>query len=59
MFLTRVCNLGKELVQMELKLREWDENCVQMDVTHCGICGSDVHTLDSGWFPTDYPCVVS
>ncbi|KAG2768901.1 hypothetical protein PC129_g23759 [Phytophthora cactorum] len=30
---------------------------VEIKVTHCGICGSDVHTLDSGWGPTPYPCV--
>ncbi|KAG5455457.1 MAG: chaperonin 10-like protein [Olpidium bornovanus] len=26
--------------------------------THCGICASDLHTLRSGWGPTDYPQVV-
>ncbi|PGH11198.1 hypothetical protein AJ79_05040 [Helicocarpus griseus UAMH5409] len=31
---------------------------VEIKVTHCGICGSDIHTLRSGWGPTDYPCVV-
>ncbi|KAG3158746.1 hypothetical protein PI126_g7700 [Phytophthora idaei] len=30
---------------------------VEIKVTHCGICGSNVHTLDSGWGPTPYPCV--
>ncbi|KAL3465160.1 Afadin and alpha-actinin-binding-domain-containing protein [Aspergillus heterothallicus] len=25
---------------------------------HCGICGSDIHTIRSGWAPADYPCVV-
>ncbi|KAL1979408.1 hypothetical protein VTN96DRAFT_6051 [Rasamsonia emersonii] len=31
---------------------------VEIRITHCGICGSDVHTIHSGWGPTDYPCVV-
>ncbi|OOQ87372.1 putative alcohol dehydrogenase [Penicillium brasilianum] len=31
---------------------------IEIRVTHCGICGTDVHTLRSGWGPTDYPCVV-
>ncbi|KAI2080948.1 hypothetical protein LOZ36_006342 [Ophidiomyces ophidiicola] len=31
---------------------------VDIKVTHCGICGSDIHTLRSGWGPTNYPCVV-
>lgn len=41
-----------------MNLRKWDEDCVDLDITHCGICGSDVHTLDEGWGPTDFPCVV-
>ncbi|KAJ3117432.1 hypothetical protein HDU96_006813 [Phlyctochytrium bullatum] len=31
---------------------------VEIEISHCGICGSDIHTLDSGWGPTNYPCVV-
>lgn len=31
---------------------------VEIKVTHCGICGTDMHTLRSGWGPADYPCVV-
>ncbi|KAJ3111078.1 hypothetical protein HDU96_006017 [Phlyctochytrium bullatum] len=31
---------------------------VEIEISHCGICGSDIHTLDSGWGPTAYPCVV-
>ncbi|KAI9333377.1 chaperonin 10-like protein [Pilaira anomala] len=49
---------GKPLTKMQLTLKEWDEDTVEMDITHCGICGSDVHTMDSGWGPTDYECVV-
>ncbi|ORE06313.1 GroES-like protein [Rhizopus microsporus var. microsporus] len=48
----------KPLEQMQLPLKAWNDNSVEMDITHCGICGSDVHTIDSGWGPTDYPCVV-
>ncbi|KAK2853308.1 hypothetical protein FQN49_005199 [Arthroderma sp. PD_2] len=31
---------------------------VDIAISHCGICGSDIHTLRSGWGPTNYPCVV-
>ncbi|TYZ69158.1 hypothetical protein PybrP1_004267, partial [[Pythium] brassicae (nom. inval.)] len=31
---------------------------VEIKISHCGICGSDIHTLDSGWGPATYPCVV-
>ncbi|KAG1052759.1 hypothetical protein G6F43_005114 [Rhizopus delemar] len=49
---------GKPLVEMQLPLKPWDEDSIELKITHCGICASDIHTLDSGWFPTDYPCVV-
>jgi len=47
--------LGEPLKQIELKLKEWDDDSVEMEVTHCGICGSDIHTLDSDWSATKYP----
>ncbi|KAG2991231.1 hypothetical protein PC120_g22758 [Phytophthora cactorum] len=30
---------------------------VEIKISHCGICGSDVHTLESGWGPAKYPVV--
>ncbi|GMF28356.1 unnamed protein product [Phytophthora fragariaefolia] len=30
---------------------------VEIRISHCGICGSDVHTLESGWGPAKYPVV--
>lgn len=38
--------------------KPFTETDIEIRITHCGICGSDVHTLRSGWGPTDYPCVV-
>ena len=38
--------------------KTWEETDVDIKVTHCGICGSDLHTLRSGWAPTIYPCCV-
>ena len=38
--------------------KKWDEGDVDIEISHCGICGSDLHTLRSGWKPTIYPCVV-
>ena len=34
--------------------KKWTENDVDIKITHCGICGSDIHTLSSGWRPTTY-----
>ena len=31
---------------------------VDIKISHCGVCGTDIHTLRSGWGPADYPCVV-
>ncbi|KAI9227800.1 MAG: putative mannitol dehydrogenase [Piptocephalis tieghemiana] len=31
---------------------------VEIKISHCGICASDVYTIDSGWGPTKYPCIV-
>ncbi|KAI9322512.1 chaperonin 10-like protein [Dichotomocladium elegans] len=42
----------------EFQLKKFEDYDIEMDVTHCGVCGSDIHTLDSGWGPSDYPCVV-
>lgn len=38
--------------------KTWEETDVDIKVTHCGICGSDLHTLRSGWGETLYPCCV-
>jgi D-arabinose 1-dehydrogenase-like Zn-dependent alcohol dehydrogenase len=50
--------IGKPLVEMDLPLKKWSENDVQIDVTHCGICGSDDHMLNESWGPTHYPICV-
>ncbi|CAI5746803.1 unnamed protein product [Peronospora destructor] len=31
---------------------------VKIKSSHCGICGSDLHTIESGWRPSTCPCVV-
>ncbi|MCJ1467144.1 hypothetical protein MMC07_005766 [Pseudocyphellaria aurata] len=38
--------------------KPWEETDVDIKITHCGVCGSDLHTLRSGWGPTLYPCCV-
>ncbi|KAL1930847.1 hypothetical protein VTP01DRAFT_9984 [Rhizomucor pusillus] len=49
---------GAPLEWREMPLKTFDDDTVEMDITHCGICGSDLHTMDSGWGPTDYDVVV-
>lgn len=38
--------------------KPFDETDVDIEISHCGVCGSDIHVLRSGWGPTDYPVVV-
>ncbi|KAL3422580.1 NADP-dependent alcohol dehydrogenase (zinc-binding dehydrogenase) [Phlyctema vagabunda] len=46
------------MVWQEFEPKTWTEDDVDIKVSHCGICGSDMHTLRSGWGPTLYPCCV-
>ncbi|KAL4783366.1 chaperonin 10-like protein [Aspergillus varians] len=42
----------------EFEPKPWEETDVDIKISHCGVCGSDLHTLRSGWGPTNYPCCV-
>lgn len=42
----------------EFQPKTWQEDDVDIEISHCGICGSDIHTLRSGWGQTNYPCCV-
>jgi alcohol dehydrogenase (NADP+) len=46
------------MVWQEFEPKTFQENDVDIKVSHCGICGSDIHTLRSGWAPTVYPVCV-
>ena len=46
------------LTRTTFEPKPFEATDVDVKVTHCGICGSDIHTLNSGWGPTNYPCVV-
>lgn len=39
----------------EFEPKPWEETDVDIKVTHCGICGSDLHTLRSGWVCSQVP----
>ncbi|TKX18957.1 NADP-dependent alcohol dehydrogenase-like protein 1 [Elsinoe australis] len=46
------------MVWKEFTPKTWEETDVDIKISHCGICASDIHTLRSGWYPTNYPVVV-
>lgn len=43
---------------MEFQPKNWTEDDVEIAITHCGVCGSDVHTITSGWGEASLPLVV-
>ncbi|KAH9182709.1 hypothetical protein AeNC1_015312, partial [Aphanomyces euteiches] len=50
---------GLDVKPHEYEARPFDEEYgVEIKVTHCGICGSDLHTITGGWGPIKYPLVV-
>lgn len=34
--------------------KKWTEDDVDIEISHCGVCGSDLHVLKSGWGETPY-----
>lgn len=38
-----------QMVWAEFQPKTWEENDVDIRITHCGVCASDVATLRSGW----------
>lgn len=37
------------MVWREFEPKPWEKTDVDLRVTHSGICGTDLHTLRSGW----------
>ncbi|RLN75717.1 hypothetical protein BBJ28_00001806 [Nothophytophthora sp. Chile5] len=46
-----------ELQPWQYQTRPLGAEDVEIKISHCGICGSDIHTIDSGWGPSEYPVV--
>lgn len=44
-----------KMVWQEFEPKKFEETDVDIKITHCGVCGSDIHTLRSGWGATKYP----
>lgn len=48
-----------KMVWKQFEPKSFDEaEDIDIQITHCGICGSDLHTLRSGWGQTNYPICV-
>ncbi|KAJ1972790.1 hypothetical protein H4R34_005289 [Dimargaris verticillata] len=46
---------GDPIAAWEYKPRPLGNNDVEIEIDHCGICGTDVHMVDNGWGMTRYP----
>nr|ANJ04984.1 alcohol dehydrogenase [Rhizopus delemar] len=57
-FSAYVCHAKSQPLECEVNFCTWDQNMVQMDIICCGVCGTDLHTIDEGWGPSEFPCVV-
>lgn len=33
----------------EFEPKPWEESDIDIEISHSGVCGSDLHTLRSGW----------
>lgn len=44
-----------KMVWQEFTPKPWEETDVDIKVICCGICGSDLHTLRSGWVCICHP----
>jgi len=42
-------SVNGKMVWGEFEPKPWEETDIDIKVSHCGICGSDLHTLRSGW----------
>lgn len=47
-------SVNGKMVWQEFTPKPFDETDVDIEITHAGICGSDLHTLRAGWGPTQY-----
>ncbi|KAI0666670.1 GroES-like protein [Trametes maxima] len=47
-----------DLKVIDFKPKNFGPEDVEIAITHCGVCGSDVHTLTQGWGESKLPLVV-
>lgn len=52
-----VLEKGGDFVRFEYAPRPLGDEDVEVDIQFCGVCGSDLHTVDSGWGHAKYPVI--
>ncbi|KAL5476932.1 ADH6_1 [Sanghuangporus weigelae] len=43
---------------IEYPSKNFEETDIEIAISHCGVCASDIHTISSGWGPVETPQVV-
>ncbi|KDQ58536.1 hypothetical protein JAAARDRAFT_34354 [Jaapia argillacea MUCL 33604] len=51
-------NKWSDFTVIEYQPKTWEETDIELAITHCGVCGSDVHTITGGWGHVPVPLVV-
>ncbi|KAI8991822.1 chaperonin 10-like protein [Mycotypha africana] len=51
-------DLKTHLQKYEFKPRPLEDDEVEIQVSACGICGSDIHQITNGWKRANYPLIV-
>ena len=49
---------GEKLVLQDITLPAMLATQVELDLTHCGLCHTDIHMRDNDWGITNYPVVL-
>ncbi|KAG1692051.1 hypothetical protein DVH05_025859 [Phytophthora capsici] len=44
----------EEIKPWQYQSRPLGDEDIEIKISHCGICGSDLHTIESGWGPSTY-----
>ncbi len=48
---------GAELLPFNYQTGDIQPNEVEIDITHCGVCHSDLHLIDNDWGMTQFPFI--
>jgi D-arabinose 1-dehydrogenase-like Zn-dependent alcohol dehydrogenase len=48
---------GEKIAPFTYNARPLSEDDVEVQISHCGICYSDIHVINSEWGPSNYPVV--
>lgn len=56
--LLRAFGKGEPVKPWQYESRPLGAADVEIKISHCGVCASDTHVIDSGWGHTNYPYIV-